>query len=452
MISKISNNANIKADEMRDHKLDTPLISDKVYELLPEILKTECNQFSVKRERDMFLLGSLVLMSGSLQNVFGVYDRKKIYCPLYAMVIAPPASGKGVLVDSLRYVEKIQNYLTDKFRNEECLNKFNQERSNSSVNQLNITPKRIQKKLIIPANSSSAAFMKLLKNSSGEAIIFETEADSLSTTLKNDWGNYSDILRKAYHHEPITSSRIDDNADIDIKSPKLAVLISGTIDQVSSMKLDDPVNGLQSRFLYYFFESLPRFKDVSPYNRNVDLGLNNQVGDKLLRIYKFLGSEDYEVKLSRLQWDLFNRYFSELVPNLVVDYNNLYNSLLTRHAVSAFRLLMVITTLRAFEKNIPSSPIYCTKKDILTVYHLMETLIVHGSSVFHMGKETKKDEVMAKSMEFYKVLPSDKNFTRQEAIELGSQLFSSATIDRRLNKLKKSGHLISIVSGVYKKA
>jgi len=451
MKSQINNNSKIRPEDLIESKLDTPLISDKVYEILPKILQDGCNQFTIKRERDMFLLGSLVLMSGSLQNVYGFYDRKKVYCPIYAMVVAPPASGKGVLVDSLKYVEPIQEYLADKFKDKQNSHRKLSDSAKADGIEISASPKPVQRKLVIPANSSSAAFMKLLKNSKGEAIIFETEADSLSSTLKNDWGNYSDILRKAFHHEPVTASRVDENADIDISCPKLAVLISGTLDQVAAMKLNDPTNGLQSRFLFYFFESLPKFKKVSPDSLSDNFNVHDKLGGRLLDIYKFLESNDYEVRLTELQWKSFQMYFEGIVDNLVIDYNGLYNSMITRHALTAFRLAMVITTLRQFENNIPASPIYCTKKDILVVFHLMESLIEHGTSVFYFSKKSNKDKSMSQFMEFLKILPDGRIFSRQEAIDLGSHIFSPATIDRRLNKLKKNGHLISNVSGSYKK-
>lgn len=439
-----------KRHEMIERKMDTPLIPDKAFDHLPKILQDGCNQFTVKRERDMFLLGSLVLISGCLQNVYSIYDKRKVFCPIYAMVIAPPASGKGVLLDSLKYIESIQQYYFDTFTHQADKYKSTCELAKSDES-ICIPKKPVQRRLVLPANSSSAAFMKLLKNSNGEAIIFETEADSLSATLKNDWGNYSDILRKAFHHEPITASRIDDETHIDIKNPKLAILISGTLDQVSAMKLDDPVNGLQSRFLFYFFDSLPKFKNVSPFNQSYDLNTIDKLGPQLLNIYNILERESYEVRLTESHWNLFLTYFQEKVDNLVIDYNVLFNSMMTRHGLMAYRLLMVMTTLRHFEKEIPSSPIFCSKEDILVVYHLMETFIQHGTSVFHLGQKSEKDLIMSQYMEFFKILPDDRIFSRHEAIELGAHLFSSASIDRRLNKLKKNGLLISSVSGSYQK-
>ena len=63
------------------------------------------------------------------------------------------------------------------------------------------------KLFFIPANSSSAMVIKHLLESGGMGVICETEADTLGNILKNDWSNYSDLLRKVFHFEPISYSR-----------------------------------------------------------------------------------------------------------------------------------------------------------------------------------------------------------------------------------------------------
>ena len=42
--------------------------------------------------------------------------------------------------------------------------------------------------------------------------MFEAEGDTLSQTLKSDYGNYSDVFRKAYHHETVSQCRCKDSA------------------------------------------------------------------------------------------------------------------------------------------------------------------------------------------------------------------------------------------------
>lgn len=94
-----------------EDKMDTPVFPEKVFKLLPDILQEECVKYTDKRERDMFLIGCLVAISGCLPNVYGIYDQRTVYPNLYAMIIAPPASGKGVVADSIKYIQPIKDYL-----------------------------------------------------------------------------------------------------------------------------------------------------------------------------------------------------------------------------------------------------------------------------------------------------------------------------------------------------
>lgn len=413
--------------------LDTPVFPEQVYANLPELLKLGTNQFRVNRERDMFLLASITLISGCMPNVVGKYDRKQIWPPLYTMIIAPPASGKGVIIFARKYIEKIEQECRSRYNDE--VNAIKKRKKDSNVSEMK---KAIHRKIVLSANSSSSAFIRDLNNSNGHGIIFETEADTLSITLSKDWGNYSDLLRKAFHHEPISSSRMDDASEIEILTPKLATLISGTFDQVTSMKLDNPMNGLQSRFMFYLFDTIPRFKDVSPYGDSANDFDFSILGYKYSIIYDFLKQSRTEFSMDRDQWSLFNDWFSLQLRTIVSKNNNYASAMVTRLAVSAYRMLMVLATLRSFENGQPSGKVYCSSKDIVVCHHLMETLISHSNSVFQLSLHNDKDEFLAKQMKFLDVLPVNTEFQRKEAIAFGKDLFSERTIDRLLAKLVKA--------------
>lgn len=448
LVSMASNSTVTTVDperaEIIEVVLDTPVFPEQVYANLPDLLKLGANQFKVNRERDMFLLASITLISGCMPNVVGKYDRKQIWPPLYTMISAPPASGKGVIIFARKYIEKIEQECRSRYKDE--VNAIKKEKQDSNVSTLK---KAIYKKIVLSANSSSSAFIRDLNNSNGSGIIFETEADTLSITLSKDWGNYSDLLRKAFHHEPISSSRMDDASEIEILTPKLATLISGTFDQVTSMKLDNPMNGLQSRFMFYLFDTIPRFKDVSPYADNANDFDFSILGDKYSVIYDYLKLSETEFYMGRDQWTLFTDWFSLKLRTIVSNNNNYASAMVTRLAVSAYRILMVLATLRSFENGLPSGKVYCSNKDIVVCHYLMETLIAHSNSVFQLSLHNKKDEFLAKQMKFLELLPSDKEFQRKEAIEFGKSLFSERTIDRLLAKLVKANLLELLGYGRY---
>lgn len=103
--------------------------------------------------------------------------------------------------------------------------------------------------MLIPANCSSTAIYQALHDNHDQGITFETEADSLANTLKSDYGNFSDGLRKGFHHEDITYRRRKENEHVEIHNPKWTVYLTGTPGQVNNL-IPSPENGLFSRFLF----------------------------------------------------------------------------------------------------------------------------------------------------------------------------------------------------------
>lgn len=69
----------------------------------------------------------------------------------------------------------------------------------------------------MPGNSSSSAVYRALDANGGWGIMFETEADTVSNMLDSDYGHYSDLMRKAYHHETVSMNRVSDKIHIDIE-------------------------------------------------------------------------------------------------------------------------------------------------------------------------------------------------------------------------------------------
>lgn len=94
------------------------------------------------------------------------------------------------------------------------------------------------------------------------SIIFDTEAQTLSTANHLDCGNFDDMLRKAFEHENIDSSyKANGISPVYIRHPKLALLLTGTPGQIDSL-LSSCGNGLPSRILTYTFREIPHWKEM----------------------------------------------------------------------------------------------------------------------------------------------------------------------------------------------
>ena len=73
-----------------------PYIPENIYDVLPPPLKEACNVFK-GRERDVLFTSAISIISGGLHNVSGLYANDKAFANLFSIIIAPPASGKGVM-------------------------------------------------------------------------------------------------------------------------------------------------------------------------------------------------------------------------------------------------------------------------------------------------------------------------------------------------------------------
>ena len=69
---------------------------------------------------------------------------------------------------------------------------------------------------------------KHLEFNEGSGCICESEADTITNALKQEWGGFNDVLRKAFHNETILSSRRAYFEYTKIEAPKLSLSITGT--------------------------------------------------------------------------------------------------------------------------------------------------------------------------------------------------------------------------------
>ena len=447
------------AAELRDQLYDTPLISSSVYHELPKILQKGCDLFPASsREKDIFFTGAITLVSGCFPNSYFYYDNCKLHFNFFAMIVAGPASGKGSINHAIAYVNKIEEHLHQQYKEMLDLHEV-QVRNESSDTGSNAgkayKQKPRRKRLVIPGNSSASSFLSILNDCDGSGIMFESEADTLAMAFKQDWSNYSDSLRKSYHHEPISFSRKMDDTFVEIKRPRLSLLMTGTPRQVGSMGLDNPENGLQSRFFFYFFDTLPVFKSLrGRSDSNMESSLES-VGESMKDIYLQLSYnlEGIEFLLTDAQWKFFSRWYGKKLETVTRKYNAFSSALVMRGAVGTIRIAAILTFLYHAEKDplFTQNKIYCSWRTLRKAILLVDTYLTHNLVIFQSSNLAAPDIVMHQYMDLYKLLPEGE-FSRKDVLEIAAAVgFSERTVDRRLEKLRKSGRLVLVQGGIYKK-
>jgi len=423
--------------------METKLLPDSIFENLPDLLKQLTIPF-VGRERDIVLLSSIGVLSASLPKVFGVYRGAIFYPNLFIMITAPPASGKGVMNNAKMLLMQIHSYIREisSGDNEDCKAEKKRNKNNEKCPDVQIK--------ILPGNVSSSKIYKHIENSEHGLLMFETEADTLSAQLKQDWGNFSDVLRKAFQHESISISREMDDKYFEINSPKLSLVISGTPDQIKPL-IQSKENGLYSRFIFYYFDEPTSWEDVSPEGNPVDYSnLFKTCGDEVFRLYgKLIDNPcDVEIKLTAAQWEILNTTMSEAIDAFIKTNKTDILPIIKRHGVMLFRITMILTIIRNKNMNVFDRELFCDDYDFQSALSIIKSLIDHSITV--LGLLGDKGNLTVRETMLLASLPT--KFKRSEAISVGNQFnVPERTLDYTLQKLVKNKILSKDSNGAYKK-
>lgn len=456
MFTNHSTLQNAKADV--DYLSKTPIIPQSVFDSLPRLLKMGCAAFSDERERDVFLTGALTILSACLPNVQGEYYRQIVYPNLFSFILAPPASGKGVLVFAKQMGMHYHLTLIDESDAKKKAFELELEAyySNCKKNKdatFEMPEKPPFKVLFIPANASCAKILQHLKENNGSGIICETEADSMGNAFKQDWGNYSDMLRKSFHHESISSSKKNNNEFIEVNYPKLSVVLSGTPNQVANL-ISSVEDGLFSRFLFYAFKANQGWKDVSPSSGGFNLTeLFSSLALETYSLVQFLSNSPTDIQLTDSQWTLLNEQCANWLDSTTIISGEETASIVKRLGLIMYRLAMLFTALRKFEKGDNSITQFCSDDDFRNAMLLTGVYLEHSILMFsNLPKQASTNQFRQGSNKQLLIDSLPDEFRRMDAVAMGENFhLSTRTVDEILRVMTNDGKLHSPKAGYYTK-
>lgn len=402
-----------------------PTFPKSLYPELPEYLQQVVAVATSDEERDILLLGSLAAISACIPKLYGVYDGKKVFANLFLFVTAQASAGKGRMVHCRQLVNPIHKELREeaklhKQHYELDLAEYNAKKGKEEGVEKPARPP--EKMLFIPANNSSTGAYQLLGDSDGKGLIFETEGDTLAHAFKSDYGNYSDGFRKAFHHETISYYRRTDREFVDIESPCLSTVLSGTPKQVSAL-IPNAENGLFSRFIFYYMNVNPVWKNV--FESTTDNGLDDyfeDLGNQFYELYKLLKNNgEFQFQLTVDQQEQFNKFFAHIQTKYINLQGLDYMATIRRLGLIAFRFCMLFSALRILETGDISNKLVCEQRDFNTALEMIKVLIIHSSKVFsELPEEEQKPTRKNRKEKFLYALP--KNFNRQKYLEIAKSL------------------------------
>ena len=449
---------------------ELPAFPECVFEQLPPFLgEVVGNSISVD-DRDTILIGAIVCLSVCFHNVCGVYDERIVYPNLYLFVVADAGMGKGALTLCRELVAPINHYLHElsarmEQEYKEAMNTYIKSKKSDGATIPKEPPMRM---LIIPANSSASSLLKILGDNDGIGLLFESEGDTLSQTLKSDYGNYSDVLRKAFHHELVSLSRRKDREYCEVSNPRMSVALAGTPEQVRRL-IPDAENGLMSRFCFYIIRFKRGIRNVFATS-DISQSKNAMfriLGDRFCHLHEeFVNHGSYSFSLPSALQEQFIEYLSRVNEECCDEVDNRMQGIVRRMGLIAYRIMMVLTAVRHLENvyNVQADSngiiqLVCQESDYFVAMNICDTLLYHAVFIYRnlSGNQSKQTSsalqetgVAARRNTLYNMLPE--TFTKKDydaaVLALGE---NGSTAAKWIEAFIRSGKLRRIEQGKYRK-
>lgn len=395
--------------------------------------------------QDKMILGSLNVVSGLLpKTIYSIYDRRRIYAPLYNIFYGGFATKKGDLEACKQLAVPLKNemrrdYEAEMLQYQEEIMSW--EGMPAALCAFAPQPP-VLKSPLIPANSSASAVYRALDANGGWGIMFETEADTLTNMLsKSQYGNYSDLLRKAHHHESALMMRVSKDINIELEEPRLSVLLTCTGSQLPKLLPSSNVaNGLASRFLFYALpDSDIKFRDVF---KDCDKPIEDifmEMGQKLLRLYHVLldrESRPIQFVMTDKQRQEFVSTFNAVLQEQFAMLGNGIQGFVFRLALECYRYAMVLTVLRRLSEregmgnslfDDDEQTLVCDERDFRIAMTIINCLVNHTGRVYAIIGANSADpfaqipsQLPNEMLSFFTTLPDDGNFKTAQAVEIAA--------------------------------
>ena len=399
----------IKNEELRG---STPCIPDEVYANLPDFLKAALIPARTQRERDMLLLGLIANLSGCLPLVRINFDQR-FYSPhLYILIIAPSATGKGLLTLAGMLPREIENYLKgenkrkkDTYerelmeweRSNQCFKKGTQTAGASTPGPKPEAPEYYHL-CGAPSTSKNQIIRRLKNNGDLGLIINATELDMISGAIKQDYGKHDDVFRAAYHHESAATDYKVDGELIFVEVPRLALCLSGTPNQLPNF-MHSMENGLFPRFTIYTCGARWTYRSAAPIKGKKDyVTLYKEFSLQVLEMYYFFQQSPTEVTLTDSQWEEHTTYFDRLLNEVASEQADAPGSIVLRGALMVARIASIFTALRKYEGAMRMKEYICTDEDFHAAMQIVQTTLNHSLLV---SSSLPGDEVKSKPLKSY---------------------------------------------------
>lgn len=454
--------SDLNQEETKVEPITFEQIPDNVFDTLPDFLIELTDLFSDRNERDTFFISALAIISGILPDITSIYDGKTIGANLYVFIVAKYGVGKGIMsfaqdLGTVIHSKKLEaskvnfiEYKKDQSRYKKDLkNYLANSKSNPYLEPPTEPEEPAQEMLFIPANNSSSGMYKNLRDNNGAGIIAESEGDTLAISLKTDYGNFSDVLRKAFHHERLSLNRKTESEYIEILNPSLSTLLTSTFDQL--LKLIPSIeNGLFSRLIFHTISRNPNFENPFDPRKSERKKHIQAAASQLSELYDLLNSglKPIVFELTTEQQKAMVKHFQGVKDELAEYVSEDLDGTTHRLGVIAIRVAMILATLREVSDGTigVNDKIICDDTDFKNALLLSDVFKRNALKMYYtlqadleqkVETVTAKDEQrIADKKECLRLYSLGQHYREIALTVLGSKKKSS-TVYRWINELSK---------------
>ncbi len=386
-----------------------------------------------------------------------------IYPCLQTFVIAPPASGKGVisllrqLVEPIHYEirDQVEKQMAAYLKDKNAYDYAGRERAN-----MEIPKKPLNQMFLISGNNTGTGILQNIMDADGTGLILEVEADTISTAIGTEYGHWSDTMRKAFDHDPLTYNRRTNEEYREVRKSFLSILLSGTPGQIKPL-IPSAENGLFSRQLFYYMTGIRQWQnqfDVS--DTDLEEEFRKMGWQWKERVKEIREKNLLTLKLTKEQKTQFNTVFAEIFQRSGLLNGYEMTSSVARLAINLCRMLCVVAVLRGEMKPDSGIPyenvkdglaqrwdVSISDADFHAVLGMAEPLYAHATHILSYlpATEVQRRTTVVRD-DFFTALPE--YFTHRDVRELAERLgVNRLTAKNWLERLKKKGAIISDAKG-----
>lgn len=342
------NNVEIEIEEQVDPFTHLPFFPEG--HEWPRMLRQIMAFGQSREQRDVLLLGGLTTLGASLaQTLRFLYGGKWFFSSLQTFIVAPPASGKGVLAWTRMLVQPIHDEIRATVAEE--MKRYKKEMT--SFNSLGREKAKaeepempLNRMFIFSGNNTGTGILQNIIDSGGVGIICETEADMVSNSIASDYGHWSEVIRSSFDHDPLSYNRRTDREYRELRHSHLSVLISGTPGQVKPL-IPSSENGLFSRQMFYYMPRVLHWiNQFSLQRTDTSLEFQKLGKDWIVHLREIQKLGVISLRLTDAQIASFNEVFQTLFERSRKGTGNEMNSSVVRMAINIGRILSIVALLR----------------------------------------------------------------------------------------------------------